>query len=225
VAGVALAGILLVVALHAREWFSVQGMRSVVAAWGPLGPLAFVGVFVSGFFVPGPEILFAALGGVLFGRVAGFAWSWIAVMIGTTLTFCLVRFTAQEAVQRALRDRFPSLHALDDRLAHQGVLTIVVLRLTLFLSPPLNWALGTSRVSLHDYVVGTAVGTLPGLAVAVWLGDLIVAAETWADLLVWETAIPLGLLGAFFVGAALVGRRLLAPTPSGRRPGKARGQA
>ena len=39
-------------------------------------------------------------------------------------------------------ERFPRLRALDDRLERHGVATVVLLRLLLFLAPPLNWALG-----------------------------------------------------------------------------------
>ena len=83
------------------------------------------------------------MGGVLFGPCWGFVYSWVASVVGTTATFLLVRYTAQAWAQRALRDRFPRLRALDDRLARHGVRDRwSLLRLLLFLAPPLNWALG-----------------------------------------------------------------------------------
>jgi phospholipase D1/2 len=190
-------------------WLSVEGMRRAVEAAGPLGPLVFIAVFVAGFFIPGPEILFAALGGVLFGTVAGFAYAYVACLVGTTATFLIVRYTAQEWAQRALRDRFEWVRALDDRLAHRGVGTVLGLRLVLFLAPPLNWTLGATRVRTSHYVLGTAIGIVPGLAIAVYLGDLLGAAGSLSDLLRPGIIVPALAALLFAVTIGVAAHRLL----------------
>jgi phospholipase D1/2 len=215
VALVAVTALGLLATRWARGWITVDQARAVVEAWGPLGPIAFIACFVAGFFLPGPELLFVALGGVLFGRWLGFVYALVAVVLGTTLTFALVRFMAQAAVQRALHAGFPQLAALDGRLARHGVVTVALLRCVLFLAPPLNWALGASSVSMRDYVVGTALGCLPGLVVTVWLADRLTTVETTADLWTRDVAIPLALLVGFFVVAGVVGRRLIARSRDG----------
>jgi phospholipase D1/2 len=192
------------------QHLSVDSMRTLVEAWGPLGPLVFIAVFVAGFFVPGPEILVVAVGGVLFGSLRGFAYAWVAAMVGTAVTFLLVRYTAQAWVQRALRERFPRLRALDDRLERHGLATIVLLRLLLFLAPPLNWALGASRVSVRDYVLGTALGILPGIGLTVFLADRITEAGSAAELLDWQILVPAVALGLLTAIGVTTGRRLLA---------------
>src|SRR5262245_21432828 len=90
----------------------VESMRALVHACEPFGPLVFIGVFVAAFFIPGPEIILVAVGGVLFGPVWGFVYSWIASVLGTAAPFALVRYTAQAWAQRAMRDRLPRLRAL-----------------------------------------------------------------------------------------------------------------
>jgi phospholipase D1/2 len=191
------------------SYASVDGMRALVDAWGPLGPLVFMAVFITGFFIPGPEILFAALGAMLFGRVPGFVYSYVASLVGTTLTFALVRYTAQEYMQRTMRDRFPRLQALDDRLASHGIRTVVFLRLVLFLAPPLNWTLGASRVGLRDYVVGTALGILPGLTLTSYLADAIAQAGSVTELLTIEFVGVVLVLSALLGAGVVAGRRLL----------------
>lgn len=171
-------------------WLSVEGMRRAVEAAGPLGPLVFMAVFVAGFFIPGPEMLFAALGGVLFGGVQGFLYAYAASLVGTTVTFLLVRHTAQAWAQRALRDRFAWVRALDDRLAHRGLSTVAGLRLVLVLAPPLNWTLGATRVPTRHYLLGTAIGIVPGLAASVYLGDVLGAAGSLSDLLRPGVVVP-----------------------------------
>lgn len=190
-------------------WLSVDGMRRAVEAAGPLGPLVYMAVFVAGFFIPGPEILFAALGGALFGGLRGFAYAYAACLVGTTATFLLVRYTAQEWAQRALRDRFDWVRALDDRLVHHGVVTVLGLRLVLFLAPPLNWTLGATRVRTSHYVLGTALGIVPGLALAVYLGDVLGAAGSLSDLLRPRVVVPVAAALLFAVTIGVAAHRLL----------------
>jgi len=188
---------------------TVESMRALVDAWEPLGPLVFIAVFIAGFFIPGPEIVLVALGGVLFGATWGFVYSWIAALLGTTLAFVLVRYTAQAWVQRALRDRLPRLRAFDDRLERHGVVTVVVLRLLLFLAPPLNWALGASRVATADFVLGTALGIVPGMGLTVYLADRVTDAGSATELLTVEILGPAIVLAILIVSGAAVAQRLL----------------
>jgi phospholipase D1/2 len=206
----ALAGAIVGLAwLDLWEHLSVESMRTVIEAWGALGPLVFIAIFVAGFFVPGPEILMVAVGGVLFGPLRAFAYAWIAAVVGTGVTFLLVRYTAQDWVQRALRERFPRLRALDDRLERHGLATIVLLRLLLFLAPPLNWALGASRVGVRDYLLGTALGILPGIGLTVFLADRITETGSAAGLLDWQILVPAVALALLIALGMAAGRRLL----------------
>ena len=198
---------------------SLDSMRALVEAWGPLGPLVFIAVFVAGFFLPGPEILLVAVGGVLFGSSWGFVYAWVASVLGTAVTFLAVRYTAQAWAQRALRARFPRLRALDDRLERHGVATVVLLRLLLFLAPPLNWALGASRVGVRDYVLGTAIGVLPGIGLTVFLADRITEAGVTSALFAWDVIAPAVVLALLIVVGLRVGRRLLTGSVKGEQAG------
>src|SRR5262245_50580087 len=70
---------------------SVEGLRTRIESYGTLAPLVFIGFVVAGLFVPGPELVLVALGGAIFGAVEGFLYGWIAALIGTTVSFLLVR--------------------------------------------------------------------------------------------------------------------------------------
>jgi uncharacterized membrane protein YdjX (TVP38/TMEM64 family) len=67
------------------------------------------------------------------------------------------------------------MHALDERLERHGFATVPTRRLLVFLAPPLNWALGATRVRARHYVAGTALGAVPGIATAVLFADSIAA--------------------------------------------------
>jgi uncharacterized membrane protein YdjX (TVP38/TMEM64 family) len=160
-------------ALGLRERLTIDGMRALVDAHGPYGPLVFMAVCVAGIFLHVPEIVLIALGGVVFGAVPAFAYGWAASLIGATATFLLVRYVARDRFQAALGGRLARLRALDDRLERHGFRTVLVLRLVLFLAPPLNWALGATRVPAAQYVAATALGVVPGIATTVFFADAI----------------------------------------------------
>jgi uncharacterized membrane protein YdjX (TVP38/TMEM64 family) len=152
---------------------SRDGMQALLASAGPYGPLLFMAVCVAGVFMHFPEVVLVALGGIALGAPKAFVYGWMACLIGATATFLVVRYLGRDWVQRGLATRFPRLRALDDRLEQHGFRTVLVLRLLLFMAPPLNWALGATRVRLPQYVAGTALGTLPGMATTVYFADAI----------------------------------------------------
>jgi len=189
---------------------SVEGMRALVDAHAPYGPLVFMAMVVAGILTRMPMMgtLLIAMGAVLFGRLPAFAYGWVAALVGTTATFLLVRYVARDYAQRALHGFSARLRALDERLARNGFWTVFALRLVLGLAPLLNWGLGLTGVRLSHYVGGTALGVVPNIAIAV------IFAEAIANRLP-GSGVPSGsvMLGVVLVVAAVatasVARRLL----------------
>jgi uncharacterized membrane protein YdjX (TVP38/TMEM64 family) len=204
----------IVVALLGLSWAadltryaSLDGMRALVAAYDPYGPFVYMGVCIAGMFLYLPPLVLIALGGMLFGIVPAFAFGWVGCLLGATGTFLLVRYLARDEFQRRLGERFVRVRALDERLAHHGFTTMLVLRLVLFLSPPLNWALGASRVRTHHYVGGTALGIVPGMAATVFFADSF--AHVSEPISSARLLIAVVVVLAVLSGAALAGRRLM----------------
>jgi uncharacterized membrane protein YdjX (TVP38/TMEM64 family) len=206
--------LLVTAALWANQRFdlashlTVGGMRALIDASGSYGPLVFVGVCVAGILLHLPAALFIALGGLLFESTRAVAYGWIGSLLGTTGTFLLVRYLARDAFQRALIGRFAGLRALDERLERHGFVTVLILRLVLFLAPPINWAIGATRVRFHHYVGGTALGIVPGIAVTVFFADSIANRRPGDPLLSGKVLIGALLFAGFLVVSALAGRRL-----------------
>jgi uncharacterized membrane protein YdjX (TVP38/TMEM64 family) len=195
--------------LDLGRYLSLDAMRALVEAYHPYSPLVFIGMCVAGIFLHLPEIVLFALGGMLFERPYAFAYGWIASVVGTTSTFLLVRYFARDSFQRVLTTRFTGLRALDERLERHGFLTVLVLRLVLFFAPPLNWAIGATRVRVHHYVAGTALGVVPGIAATVFFADSIVNRGPDDPLLGAKTVVGALLVAALLVAVAIAGRRLL----------------
>jgi len=209
-----LAGVALVAALAYGGLFDrmrAENLRSEIEAWGALGPLAFMGLMICGFFVPAPLIVLVGIGGAVFGAASAFVYGWIAAIVGTTLSFLLARGVFYRYTRGiAESDRFRRLRAIDGRLAEHGFVTVLGLRLLFFLAPPLSWLLGVTRVRLRDYLLGTAIGITPGLGVTVYLGDAVSEAESARALLTPQIVVPGLLVGAFLIASGVFGRRFLA---------------
>jgi uncharacterized membrane protein YdjX (TVP38/TMEM64 family) len=176
--GLAIAGIVWAAWQFDRpRYMSIAGMRAFVDAHAPYGPLVFMAIVVAGLFtrVPMMGTVLIAVGAVLFGRLPAFAYGWLAGLVGTTAIFLLVRSVARDYVQRMLGARSERLRALDERVTRNGFGTVLVLRLVFGLAPMLNWGLGLTGVRLPHYLLATALGIVPNLAVAVFFADAIVS--------------------------------------------------
>ena len=199
--GLACAGAAYDLSAHA----SLGQVRSMVQSLGPHGAVAFVGLCVGAVLFHIPEIALIAVGGALFGSVNGFLLGWVGSVVGSTCSFLIARYLMRDAVQRALLSRFERLQAIDERLARRGFRTILVLRLVLFMAPPLNWAVGVTRVRLGDYVLGSALGVVPCIAVTTYAADIVVQAGTLSALLTLDTLLPATLAFVFVTAGALAG--------------------
>ena len=78
------------------------------------------------------------------------------------------------------------------------------MRLVLFMAPPLNWAIGVTRVRLREYVLGSALGVVPCIAVTSYAADTVVQAGSLSALLMPDTLLPAILAFILFVVGALV---------------------
>ena len=79
----------------------------------------------------------------------------------------------------------------------------------LFVAPPMNWAIGTTRVRFHHYLAGSIVGVVPGVAVTVSFADAITEAQSMRDLFSLEVVILAALVLGFLLASTLALRRLL----------------
>jgi uncharacterized membrane protein YdjX (TVP38/TMEM64 family) len=186
------------------RYASLEQVRSMVESLGAYGEVAFVGLCVGAVLLHMPEILLIAAGGMLFGFVKGFLLGWVGSVAGSTCSFLIARYFLRDAVRQALLSRFECIQATDERLASRGFRTMLVLRLVLFMAPPLNWAIGVSRVRLRDYVLGSALGVVPCIAVTSYAADTLVKADSLYALLTRDTLLPATLAFIVVIGGTLV---------------------
>lgn len=163
---------------HLSTLTSLSTYREVLARNVALGSLAYVVVHGLLAAVGIPSVVFLVPAPLVFGTHEAFALGTLGAWLGSYLGFVLARGTLRES----LAPRIPArLRRLDDRIEQRGLHTVVMLRLTLFLLPPVAWALGLTRVDTRTYMLGTLIGMLPGVAFCSYVGGSFVA---------WLTAQP-----------------------------------
>ncbi len=208
---------------------NVQEAQKYFDQLGPWAPLPFLALFVVGALIHAPEIITVALGGVIFGTVLGVVYGWIGALLSGSTCFLIGRYVFRDAFRKALIERFGALQRLDSHFENHGVRTVMLLRLVLFLAPPMNWAVSATRVRFVDYLVGSAVGVIPGLLLTVGFAHSLAHITSFQQLLTPDVLVPGSLVFAFLVASIWIVRRYFSESeeaaPKDADPGSDRMEA
>lgn len=148
------------VGLQLSGWSGPERLQALVQSAGWAGVVVFVLGYAVLVLAPTPASVLTILGGALFGVWWGTLLAWSGALLGAFGGFLIGRRLGRPAVDRLLRGR---LQQADRVLAHHGLVAVLTVRLVpLFPFTPLNYASGLLGVRMRDYVVGTAVGIVPG---------------------------------------------------------------
>jgi len=138
----------------------IAAIRSRVDAAGIWGPALFFALYAALALIPVPKGLLTAAGGAIFGLWAGAGLSLAGALVGAIISFGAGRLLGREAVDRLIRGRLARVDAL---LADHGLSAVLVVRLVpLVPFIAINYASGLSGVKFRHYVLGSALGMLPG---------------------------------------------------------------
>lgn len=194
----------------------LEGVRAFVSATGAWGPVTYIVVHVVLTLLPVPKNLMAGIAGALFGVAGGVSLAWVGAVLSAVVAFAVARRVGQSAVAGLSGPRVGRVQRL---LREQGLLTMLVARLTPFVPfTVVNYAAGVGPTSRRDYLLGTAVGILPGTVAYVVVGAS-AGRDTTTIALAGGAGVVLLLL------TALAGRRLRrgeTPRPARHGPGARR---
>lgn len=138
-----------------HEQLDAERVRGVVEAAGGWGILAFVGIFALGELMHVPGIVFVAAAMFAYGYVAGVGAALLGALVSVTVSFLVVRWVGGQPLTQ-IRWRFA--RRILERLDARPILCVALLRLLLWMAPPVNYALAMSSIRLRDYMVGSALG-------------------------------------------------------------------
>jgi uncharacterized membrane protein YdjX (TVP38/TMEM64 family) len=150
-----LALIILPYATGIGSQLSSTKIRELAQQSGPTGVLLFIGAFAAGELLHVPGMVFIAAGAMVWGRLEGAIFSYLAALVSVSISFAVARLVGGQPFATL---RHPRLRALMGHLDRRPITTIATLRLVLWVAPPLNYALALSQVRFADYFVGSALG-------------------------------------------------------------------
>jgi uncharacterized membrane protein YdjX (TVP38/TMEM64 family) len=112
---------------------------------------------------------------IALGPSQGFVCAALGTLLGGSTNWGMGRLVGRNAMRKLLgrnQDR------VERQLARRGVITVAVLR-KLPIAPftVVNMAMGASGITLRDFLVGTSLGMLPGIAAFAIVGDRLI--EVW----------------------------------------------
>jgi uncharacterized membrane protein YdjX (TVP38/TMEM64 family) len=182
---------------------------------GFLGLCALAFVFMLGTLTFMPRFTFYSIGGVVFG-LAAIPAAIIGSVVGATIAFLIARYALHGAFQRQVAKR-PSWRRLLAAVNAEGWRLVV---LTRFTSPlpggAINYVFGLTAIELVPYIVATACGLLPPVALFTGLGTLGRVVLSGGEPSSGEAAVSAAGIVVIAITAMLIVRRMRMP---GTRPG------
>src|SRR5512143_189936 len=149
------------------EW----GERLRGHPWTPLGVAA---AYVGGGLVAFPLLVLIAVTAIVFGPLQGPIYAVGGAILSATATFAIGRKLGRETVRKLAGRR---VNTLSHRLGQHGLLAVAFVRM-LPIAPfsIVNVVAGASHVRWRDFLLGTLLGLLPGIAAMTVFVDRAVAA-------------------------------------------------
>jgi phospholipase D1/2 len=150
-----------------REWVNLASLVALARHLEalPFTPIAVVGSYVIAGLLVIPVTLLIAVTGIVFGPAQGMLYATAGTLLSAAVTYGCGYRLGRKTVQRLVG---PRINRLSQRIARRGILAMVVLRM-LPVAPftVVNVVAGASHIRFRDYLIGTLLGMLPGIAVTV----------------------------------------------------------
>ncbi len=171
-------------------------LRALAVDAGPAMPVVFFGIYAVGVALPLPRTVFSLASGLLLGNALGIMVAVAGAVTAAILGFLLARFLGGGLVARHADRRV--VRTVDARLADGGLLGVAALRLIPVVPfAPLSYCCGLSSIAMRPYVIGTMLGSLPGTAAVVVLGDALTGATPPALAACYAAFALVGAIGVY----------------------------
>jgi uncharacterized membrane protein YdjX (TVP38/TMEM64 family) len=150
------------------ERFDLEAVRAAVSDAGALGIVLYVLAFALGVLLQVPGMVFVGAAVLAYGRAVGYVVALGGAIFAVCLSFAFVRAVGGQPLGSVQR---PFIRRLLARLEAKPIRTLAVMRVFLFISPPVTYALALSSIRFRDYAAGSALGLVIPTAVVTWTLD------------------------------------------------------
>jgi len=178
---------------------SADQVHAWAASTGTRGAVIFVIAYAILTLTPAPKAVIGIAAGLAWGLWVGALLVLVGAITGAALSFWIGRMLGRDAVEQYTGGR---VRAVDEMLQKRGLISVIALRLIpLIPFTVINYAAGLTAVRVRDYMLGTAIGIIPGTMAFVAVGAY--GAELNGGFF-----IALGALGVLTIGGGIVATRL-----------------
>lgn len=183
----------------------IQVWLKSVGIWAPI---VYIALYVVATVLIMPSTALNITGGAIFGHWLGTLWTSIGALIAAIVAFAFTRTVGREAVAKRLAGRW---QAMDAEVRQGGLFYMFAIRLLPIMPYGLvNFAAGLTSISFKDYVLGTAIGTVPSVLPFVLIGSSGLKALTTGNIFPLLGALTLSSL--LIVGSTWYRRRRTFPS-------------
>ena len=148
----------------------VAKLDDVLDRLGPLAIVVFIVAYILDAVVLGPAWLFALAAGLAFGLVRGGLIVWFSATIAAGVAFLIARYVARHRVEKLARGN-EKFEAVDRAIAKSGWRVALMLRISPILPYTIaNYLYGLTAIRFVPYMIATAIGIIPMVAVYVSIG-------------------------------------------------------
>lgn len=144
------------------ENFDQASLKAWVQDSGPLGFVVLIVLFSVGMLIQVPGMLFVGVSIWVYGQTVGGILAHLGGVVALSVSFLVARTVGGRPLG-AMKNKWAQ--KIFARLDESPITTVAVLRLIFWFGPPINYALAFSNVKFRDYVIGSAIGLAPIVAI------------------------------------------------------------
>ena len=135
---------------------------------GILAPIIYIIFYTLATLLILPSTPFNLTGGAIFGIWYGTLWTTLAAIIAAIISFIFTRTIGRNLVTKKLKGHW---EAIDAEIYYGGLFYLFAIRLLPLIPYGIvNFASGLTSIKFKDYLIGTILGTLPGVFPFVMMG-------------------------------------------------------
>lgn len=144
----------------------IERIRSLVLSSSGWGVLVYIAVFAGAELAHIPGMVFVLAGIAIWGRTEGLLIAYIGANMSVITSFVVVRTVGGKTLQ-TIENKW--LKKALVQLEKRPLATVIAVRILFWLAPAANYLLALSPVRLVHFIVGSALGLLPPIALVSWL--------------------------------------------------------
>jgi uncharacterized membrane protein YdjX (TVP38/TMEM64 family) len=196
------------------RWVTMDDVRRLAEAGQAAvdeNPLPVLGMLFAALLVTGITTLplkavLTVLAGALFGPIGGSAITMVAILLGTSITFQLVRRYFRE---RVAKSRGKLARKLEQRFADRPIRAMAGLRLMITLPyGPITLAAAVTSIKYREFLLGSFIGDLPVIVLYSMAGERLATLASTSEAISPLTVVILVAAGAVLLIATFFGGKL-----------------